>query len=111
MFQAFLFTNNGELFFTAAKTLISGMSNSILPLLVCPITKQNLFLLKGEKAKLLSAALEKGELRYMDGSNLSPQLGQVQFLITENDHHLYSIIDGIPVLLESRQIDMQSLQI
>jgi uncharacterized protein YbaR (Trm112 family) len=87
------------------------MSNSILSLLVCPLTKQNLFLLKGEKAKLLTAALDKGELRYVDGTKLSSELDDVQFLITENAHHLYSMIDGIPVLLEFRQIDMQSLQI
>jgi len=87
------------------------MSNSILPLLVCPLTKQNLFLLKGEKAKLLTAALDKGELRYIDGTKLSAELDDVKFLITKNAHHLYSMIDGIPVLLESRQIDMQSLQI
>ncbi|MCP4008113.1 MAG: terminase small subunit [Proteobacteria bacterium] len=87
------------------------MSNSILPLLVCPLTKQDLFLLKGEKAKLLTAALDNGELRYIDGTKLSSELDDVQFLITKNAHHLYSMISGIPVLLESRQIDMQSLQI
>ncbi len=87
------------------------MSNPILPLLVCPLTKQDLFLLKGEKAELLTAALDNGELRYIDGTKLSSELDDVQFLITKNAHHLYSMIGGIPVLLESRQIDMQSLQI
>jgi len=83
------------------------MPRSILPLLVCPLTKQNLFLLSDEKAKLIEAVLEKGELRYIDGTKLTAEdPGRVQFLITENAHHLYSMIDGIPILLESKQIDM-----
>ncbi len=87
------------------------MTSSILPLLVCPLTKQNLFLLKGEKAKLLEAALLRGELHYVDGAVLSLEKERVQFLITENSRHLYSVIDGIPLLLESRQVDMQDLQV
>jgi uncharacterized protein YbaR (Trm112 family) len=87
------------------------MTSSILPLLVCPLTKQNLFLLKGEKAKLLEAALLRGELHYVDGSVLSLEKERVQFLITENSRHLYSVIDGTPLLLESKQVDMQDLQV
>jgi len=84
-----------------------GMSRSILPLLVCPITKQHLFLLDSEKAKIIEAVLKKGELRYIDGTKLTVDSDRVQFLITKNAHHLYSMIDGVPILLEPRQIDMQ----
>lgn len=87
------------------------MTNSILPLLVCPLTKQNLFLLKGEKAKLLEATLLRGGLHYVDGTVLSLEKERVQFLITENSRHLYSVIDGTPLLLESKQVDMQDLQV
>ncbi len=82
------------------------MPRSILPLLVCPLTKQNLFLLSGEREQVIATALGKGELRYVDGTRVPVQSGSVRFLITENAHHLYSIIDGIPILLESKQIDM-----
>lgn len=82
------------------------MSRSILPLLVCPLTKQNLFLLDSEKAKIIETVLVTGELRYVDGTKLITDSDRVQFLITENAHHLYSVIDGVPVLLESKQIDM-----
>jgi len=82
------------------------MPRSILPLLVCPLTKQSLFLLSGEKEQIINTALEKGELRYVDGTRVPIESGPVRFLITENAHHLYSVIDGIPVLLESKQIDM-----
>jgi uncharacterized protein YbaR (Trm112 family) len=83
------------------------MPRSILPLLVCPNTKQHLFLLQGEKAEVIESALRRGELRYIDGTKLSIEPGRVKFLITENAHHLYSMIDGVPVLLESKQIDMR----
>lgn len=83
------------------------MPKSILPLLVCPLTKQHLFLLRGEKADAIDAVMAGGKLRYIDGSELKVGVDRVQFLITENGHHLYSMIDGVPVLLESKQIDMQ----
>jgi uncharacterized protein YbaR (Trm112 family) len=86
------------------------MPKPILPLLVCPLSKQNLFLLSDKKADLLQTALSKGELHYLDGTPLLAGRTSIQFLITENAHHLYSVIDGIPVLLESKQIDMQGLQ-
>jgi uncharacterized protein YbaR (Trm112 family) len=82
------------------------MSRSILPLLVCPITKQHLFLLSGDRAAAVGAVLARGELRYIDGAALDIEPDRVQFLITQNGHHLYSMIDGVPVLLALKQIDM-----
>jgi len=83
------------------------MPRSILPLLVCPLTKQNLFLLSGERAQIIDAVLEKGELHYIDGTSVPVDSGPVRFLITENTRYLYSMIDGVPILLESKQIDMR----
>ena len=56
---------------------------------------------------MVEALLAKQELRYIDGTELNIEAARVQFLITENGHHLYSMIDGVPVLLESKQIDIQ----
>ncbi len=83
-----------------------GMPKSILPLLVCPITKQHLFSLSGARADAIEAALARGELRYIDGTELGVEPDRVRFLITQNGHHLYSMIDDVPILLESKQIDM-----
>jgi len=87
------------------------MPNSILPLLVCPVSKQNLFLLSGQKKERLHTALSNGALRYLDGTVLPQELERIQFLITENAQHLYSMLDDVPILLESKQIDMQGLEI
>lgn len=87
------------------------LPRTILSLLVCPFTRQNLYLLDDEKARPLLASLARGELRYVDGTLLVAEDGKVEFLITENAHHLYSIIDGVPVLLESKQIDLQTVKV
>ena len=87
------------------------MSNRISPLLVCPLTKQRLLPVGGRRLELLTAALEKGDLRYVDGSPLTSDAGRIAFLITDNGRHLYTVVDDVPVMLESRQVDIQSLDI
>ena len=64
------------------------MAKSVLSLLVCPLTKQDLFLLKGDKAKRMQTALSRGELHYIDGTKIPGAEGQVQFLISKNAHQL-----------------------
>ena len=85
------------------------MAKRMFPLLVCPLTKQRLLPVTGRRAKVLESALEKGELRYIDGSPLGGDAQRISFLVSENAHHLYTIVDEVPVLLESRQVDIQSL--
>ena len=87
------------------------MAKSVFPLLVCPLTKQRLLPVKGEKAEMLELALKKGELRYVDGTVLDVTPERLTFLITENAHHLYTTIDDVPLMLESRQVDIQSLNL
>jgi uncharacterized protein YbaR (Trm112 family) len=87
------------------------MAKSILSLLVCPLTKQDLFLLKGDKAEQMQMALSRGELHYIDGTKIPGAGGQVRFLISKNAHQLYSVIDGVPVLLESKQVDTRTLNL
>ncbi len=83
------------------------MSTPIQNLLVCPITKQHLLPLSEDKTALLHQALLKGELYYIDGSKLDVKPEQIRFLITENQHHLYSIVHSVPVLLEQKQIRVE----
>ena len=80
------------------------MSGNLLSLLVCPITKQHLLPLGERKTQVLLEALSDGLLHYVDGTPVIAKADQIQFLITENQHHIYSVIDTVPVLLESRQI-------
>lgn len=81
------------------------MSGNLLSLLVCPITKQHLLPLGEHKTRILQKAISDGLLHYIDGSPVDEKPNQVQFLITENQHHIYCVIASVPVLLESRQIE------
>ena len=87
------------------------MANRVFPLLVCPLTKQRLLPLDGKRLGVVTEALARGELRYADGTVLPADGERIGFLITENAHHLYTVIDKVPVLLESRQVDIQSLNL
>lgn len=80
------------------------MPGNLLSLLVCPLTKQHLLPLGEHKTRLLQEALSDSLLHYVDGTPVIAKADQIQFLITENQHHIYSVIDKVPVLLESRQI-------
>lgn len=87
------------------------MAQAVFPLLVCPVTKQRLLPVTGKRAELLDSALEKGELRYVDGTSMEITPERVVFLITENTHHLYTVVDDVPLMLESRQVDIRSLNL
>ena len=86
------------------------MPEKLRSVLVCPLTKQHLLPLDSKRSRLVEAALKKGELRYIDGTPLAQGSHTLEFLISENAHHLYSVIDGVPHLLEERQVDLHSLQ-
>ena len=86
------------------------MADTVRSLLVCPLTKQQLLPLDSKRARMVEAALNRGELRYVDGTTLKPGGHRLEFLISENAHHLYSVIDGVACLFEDRQIDLHSLQ-
>ncbi len=80
------------------------MSGNLLSLLVCPITKQHLLPLGADKTRVLKKAMSDGVLHYADGTPVKEKPDEIQFLITQNQHHIYCIINSVPVLLESRQI-------
>lgn len=87
------------------------MSSAIQSLLVCPLTKQDLFPLDQGKTEFLFNALRDAELYHVDGSKLVHAVANLQFLVTENKQHVYSVIDGVPILLEAKQIDLSQLTI
>ncbi len=81
------------------------MSESRYSALVCPLTKQVLTPLVGQRAKAVYQALSQGELSYMDGEKITEEAKRIGFWISNNGQQLYSVIDGVPVLLESKQVD------
>ncbi len=87
------------------------MVRNIQGLLVCPVTKQHLLPLDADKSKLLLDAMSDQALYHIDGTKLQVDPDSLRFLITENRHHVYSVIDDIPVLLESKQLDLSQLAV
>lgn len=79
-------------------------------LLVCPVTKQHLVPLGKKASKPLYAALAAQMLATLDGQKITAQESDIQFLATENAQHVYSVIDSTPVLIESKQIDLRSIE-
>jgi len=80
----------------------------LLEILRCPITGQNLQTLGRDRLKKLNAAVERGELRYQDGSRIETPLGGA--LMTANGSTIYRVDDDIPVMLEDRAIPVEQLQ-
>lgn len=81
------------------------MTDTILPLLVCPLTKQHLLPPSTRLAEALQTALDEQSLVYLDGTQVLMQDGDaLRFLVSENQQHIYSVVAGIPILLEARQL-------
>jgi uncharacterized protein YbaR (Trm112 family) len=79
----------------------------LLQILRCPITKQTVRLLPKDKLKALNAAIESGDITYVDGSKIDEPLGEA--LITDNGRTVYRVDDGIPVMLEDMSIGTEQL--
>jgi uncharacterized protein YbaR (Trm112 family) len=81
------------------------MTDTILSLLVCPLTKQHLLPPSPRLAEVLQTALDEQSLSYLDGAPVSKPDGvALRFLVSENQRHIYSVIGGVPVLLEAKQV-------
>ena len=73
-------------------------------MLVCPITKQNLKPLLGDKAEQLYKAQAQNVLFYADGEPVTANPEQLSFWVSDNDNQIYSVIDSVPILLEAKQV-------
>ncbi len=70
-------------------------------MLVCPITKQDLLPANGKLKKLLNDALQEAQLIYADGRTVPKQAA---FWVTKNKTTVYSVVDSVPILLETKQV-------
>lgn len=78
------------------------MDRKLLDILVCPATRQPLFLLDSHGLDALNAAIAKGSVLRADGS---PQADSVrEALVTRDRRTVYRVDDGIPVLLVDEAI-------
>ncbi|PNS09453.1 Trm112 family protein [Solilutibacter silvestris] len=82
------------------------MDKKLLDILACPVTRQPLTLLDGERLKALNAIIGQsgaqfGEHRQTDALR--------EALVTRDGKRIYRIDDGIPVLLPDEALDAGSL--
>lgn len=73
------------------------VSEKLLEILQCPRTKQNLRQLEADKVAKINLEIEKGNVKYYDGSPVEDLLDEA--LITEDRKVIYRVDQGIPVLM------------
>mgnify|MGYP003594310808 FL=1 len=83
------------------------MDKKLLDILACPVTRQPLALLDGDKLKALNAAIEAGNVRFGDHVQT---LALREALVTRDGRRIYRIDDGIPVLLPEEGVEVASIQ-
>lgn len=83
------------------------MDKRMMSFLRCPVTHKGLAQANSDALRRINAAIDDGELSCRDGRVLSEHVSEG--LITDDGKVLYPVDDGIPVLLESESIDMESL--
>ena len=79
----------------------------LLEILVCPITKVSVKMLGKEKIAVLNRAIAEGGVKYMDGTVIVDPLDEA--LVTDDGRTVYSIDDGVPVMLEDLAISTEQL--
>jgi uncharacterized protein YbaR (Trm112 family) len=73
------------------------VSEKLLEILQCPRTKQNLRQLEADKVAKINLEIERGNVKYYDGSPVDDVLDEA--LITEDRKVIYRVDQGIPVLM------------
>lgn len=84
-----------------------GVDPKLLEILVCPITKVSVKMLGKEKLAVLNRAIAEGGVKYMDGTVIGDPLDEA--LVTDDGRTVYSIDDGVPVMLEDLAIPTEQL--
>ena len=84
-----------------------ALENKLLEILACPVSKAALLPLGQTVLDQLNAAIAAGSLQYVDGSTVLEPLEQA--LVTEDNHVVYRVVDGIPQLLPERGIGLTQL--
>lgn len=84
-----------------------AIDRKLLEILVCPITKQPLFVLKPARLDMLNQLIEQRKLHAVDGSVIEQPLQQA--LITQNGTTIYRVDGDVPVMLEEQSIPCEQL--
>ncbi len=82
------------------------MDKKLLDILVCPVTRQPLAQLDGERLKALNTAIGQSGVQF-GGHRQTDTLREA--LVTRDGKRIYRVDDGIPVLLPDEALDAGSL--
>ena len=79
----------------------------LLEILVCPITKVSVGMLRKHKRAALNRAIAEGGVKHMDGTVVNTPVEEA--LVTNDGRTVYRVDDGIPVMLEDFAIPTEQL--
>jgi uncharacterized protein YbaR (Trm112 family) len=80
------------------------VSKELLDILVCPETKQPVFLASEDVLAKINAGIKAGSLRNRGGKALTKAV--TEGLLREDGEILYIVDDGIPVMLTEESIEV-----
>ena len=82
------------------------MDKKLLDILACPVTRQPLALLDGERLKALNAVITTDGVRFGEHEQTEALR---EALVTRDGKRIYRIDDGIPVLLPEEGVEAASI--
>jgi uncharacterized protein YbaR (Trm112 family) len=84
------------------------VDGKLLEILCCPVSKTPLQRLPAARLQKLNAAIDRGEVKFVDGKAVETALEEA--LVTVDMKVIYPVDDGIPILLHEQGIGTTQLQ-
>ncbi len=84
-----------------------SVDKKLLEILCCPVSKTPLVTLPAQQLDTLNAAIERGELKFVDGTAVTEALQEA--LVTQDMKVIYPVEDSIPILLQEKAIGTTQL--
>ena len=81
-----------------------ALSNRIIDILCCPVTKTPVTPVSKNMLKSLNNKIKEGNVVYVDDAIVNTPIEEA--LITENFSTVYCVVDGIPIMLEEKGISL-----
>ena len=79
-----------------------AVDRKLLEILCCPVTRAPVERLPPAKLGAVNEAIRGGNVKFADGSPVEAELAEA--LVTANGTTIYTVEDGIPIMLEDRAI-------
>ncbi len=81
------------------------LADDLLKILCCPETRQDVRQMTAGEVETLNRWIQATDRQYRDGSSI--ELPVTEALVTADGSRCYCVIDGIPVMLIDRIIDLE----